>query len=117
MKERPKMDAPAAITALLAGLDGKVRPRPKMCGGAIIPVTRDTWQAHARRYDVDLKLPDEPPLGTFDARVACDREVLETMGVGGALVQIATCARCAGIEESVRRMLAEVAARAQEGPR
>lgn len=106
------MDAPAAITALLSGLDGKTKPRPKHCGGAIVPVTLGTYQAIERRHDVDLLLPDDPPReGTFEARVSCSNEVLAKHGVGG-LVYDGTCARCAGVEMAVRKLLAEVAARA-----
>jgi hypothetical protein len=112
---RPKLERPVQMFDLTV-LDGKPKPRPQSCGGAIVPVTKDTWQAYARRYDVDFKLPDSlPEAGTFDARVQCSNDVLETVGVGGTVIQIATCARCAGIEESVRAMLAEVAARAQGG--
>jgi hypothetical protein len=112
---RPKLERPVQMFDLTV-LDGSQKPRPAHCGGAIVPVTKDTWQAYARRYDVDFKLPDEvPALGTFDARVQCANEVLQTVGVGGSVIQMATCARCAGIEDSVRAMLAEVAARAQGG--
>lgn len=109
---RPKLDRPVQMFDLTV-LDGQPKPRPQSCGGAIVPVTKDTWQDYARQYDVDFALPDDVPVtGTFDARVKCGGLVLEKMGVGGTVIQIATCARCAGIEESVRKMLAEVAAKA-----
>lgn len=102
----------APIRNLLDGLNGQPAERSTRCGGAIVPVTLDTWMAIARRHDVDLILPIQPPAeGSFDARVACTSEVLTARGVGG-LVQLATCARCAGVESTVRKMLAEVAAKA-----
>lgn len=111
-------DRCAPIRDLLDGLTGQPKPRPRICGGAILRVTRDTYQAMARRYAVDFVEPVTlPPDGSAgEARVVCDAPVLEIMGVGGP-VQLATCARCAGIEADQRRMLADVAARAVEGVR
>ena len=107
-------DRCAPIRNLLDGLNGQPTPRPTKCGGAIVPVTQDTWQALARRHDVDLVLPrDAPKEGTFDARVACTNDVLEKRGVGG-VVYDGTCARCAAVEINVRKLLADIAARAGE---
>lgn len=110
-------DRTRPIAALLGRLDGKPRARLGMCGGALLRVARDTVQAYARLYDVDfaepLELPEDGSPG--DARVVCDQPVLEARGVGGGLVQLATCARCASIEARERGRLAEVAARAEGG--
>jgi hypothetical protein len=104
-------DRCAPIRSLLDGLTGQPAPRPTKCGGAIVPVTHDTWQAVARRHDVDLVLPDSPPKeGPFEARVDCRNDVLAKRGVGGT-VHDGTCARCAGVEMNVRKLLAEVASR------
>lgn len=106
-------DRCAPIRNLLDGLNGQPTARPTKCGGVLVPVTRDTWQAVSRLHDVDLVLPTDPPKeGTFDARVACTNDVLAKHGVGG-VVYDGTCARCAGVEMNVRKLLAEVAARAE----
>lgn len=99
------------IRELLAGLGGPAKVRPKHCGGALVPVTRDSFQTMARNLDVDFHPVDIPPEGSVDARVACTNEVLTRRGVGG-LVCDATCARCAGIEARLRSIRAEAAARA-----
>jgi hypothetical protein len=104
-------DRCAPIRNLLDGLNGQPTARPTKCGGAIIPVTLDTWQAMARRHDVDLVMPQNAPReGTFEARVACSNDVLAKRGVGGTVYD-GTCARCAGVEINVRKLLAEVASR------
>lgn len=117
MKERPKMDAPATITDVLSALEkvGSATCRPALCGGALVPVTRDSFKGMERALDVDFEAPNGMPSeGTFFARVACANVVLATMGVGG-LTQQGTCARCAGVEKRVRKILAEAAARSGGG--
>lgn len=110
-------DRCAPIRNLLAGLTGQPTPRPTKCGGAIVQVTFNTWEAVARRHNVDLVLPDDPPReGSFEARVMCSNDVLGKQGVGG-LVYDGTCARCAAVEMRVRKLIADVAARTQEQSR
>jgi len=92
--------------AAAAGLRANRAPRPDNCGGAIVPVSRDNWQAMQRNLDVDLDVPDLPPMGTVEARVVCEAPVLEAAGVTGRPVQYATCARCAAIESRLRSIRA-----------
>jgi hypothetical protein len=93
-------------------MTGQPSARTVRCGGAIVTVTRDTYQATQRDLDVDLDVPSLPADGSkVEARVVCGAEVLQATGVSGKGVQYATCARCAGIEATVRRALAEMAAR------
>ncbi len=103
-------DRTKPIQDLLSGLGGKPGPRPMLCGGALVQVTRDSFQTMARNLDVDFHPVDIPPEGSVDARVACTNTVLSKMGIGG-LVQDGTCARCAGIEQRLRAIRAEAAAR------
>lgn len=94
----------------LLGALGSSAVRPMRCGGAIVPVTRESFQAMQRVLDVDFVPMDLPAEGSADARVACTSEVLTKRGVGG-LVHDGTCARCAAVEQRVRRLLAEAATR------
>lgn len=103
-------DRTKPIRDLLGSLSKPV-PRPRQCGGAIVPATRDTWRAIGRKHNVDFvldtleALPADGSQG--EVRVACEHEVLSKMGVGG-LVTLATCARCAGVESDIRKSLADL---------
>jgi hypothetical protein len=99
------------IQDLLAAFGGPPAARPALCGGAIVPVSRDNWQAMQRNLDVDLDVPDLPPMGTVEARVVCGAPVLEAAGVTGRPVQYATCARCAAIESRLRSIRAAAGTR------
>ena len=109
-------DRTKPIRELLSALGsvGSATCRPTLCGGALVPVTRDSFKGMERALDVDFEPPRGMPTdGTFFARVACANEVMATMGVGG-LTQQGTCARCAGVEKRVLAILAEAAAKAGE---
>lgn len=111
MNERPKLEKPVHMFDL-STLTGKPTPRPTICGGALVPVTRDSFKGMERALDVDFQVPTGMPgEGTFFARVSCGNQVMASMGVGG-LTQQGTCARCAGVEKRVRKILAEAAAKA-----
>lgn len=105
-------DRTKPIRELLGAL-GKPTPRLGHCGGALISATAKDWQAIARRYNVDLvtssveALPKDGSQG--EVRVDCANPVRTEAGVGGP-VTMASCERCAGIERSIRKGLAELAA-------
>jgi hypothetical protein len=113
-------DRTKPIRDLLGSL-GSPRPRPMLCGGALISATSRDWQAIARRYNVDLvestieALPKDGSQG--EVRVDCANAVRSGIGDVGHPVQYATCERCAGIERSIRKGLAELAARAAQDER
>lgn len=106
-------DRTKPIRELLGALDSPT-VRPMRCGGAIVPVTRDSFFTMQRVLDVDFVPMALPAEGSADARVACTADVLTKPGVGG-LVHDGTCARCASVEQRVRRLLAEAAARREGG--
>lgn len=106
-------DRTKPIRDLLGSLSKPVT-RQAHCGGALISATARDWQAIARRYNVDLvtgsieALPKDGSQG--EVRVDCGNPVRTVNGVGGP-VTMATCERCAGIERSIRKGLAELAAK------
>ena len=111
-------DRCAPIRDLLGRLDGRPKPRPSRCGGALLSVDRASYEAMASRgTEWATPIEDVPDDGTkVDARVACDADLLEKVGVAGKPVQLSSCARCAGLESGARELLAEEQAK-REGPR
>lgn len=74
-----------------------VHPR---CGGALIRVNRDGYDAITRTCGVAWATErDEVPVDErVPARVRCENLAMSKMGVAGRLVFYAHCANCAGLE-------------------
>ena len=83
------------------------RPRHRECPGALLPITRNTFDSFVDGGELFVtRRKDMPSDGSkADARVYCRREVMSKARSIGGTVYYGLCSSCSGLEADLRAEL------------